>query len=192
MDNAVKALLMASAIFLGIMLFSIFVYLFRAGGDVNRQYDERQANNQLVLYNSKFELYDKSDNTIMDLITVLNLAYDVNEESDYDDGNSVEITINIGNSEIILPNEKNKVNKNQILKETDKISIYDLLEKTIDELSIQNVQKAESNDKLSTTKYKAGSTIYKYLFSCDDISYYDSTGKVSSMEFTIKFNPDFN
>ncbi len=197
MSNAVKALLIAATVFLGILLLSALVYMFRAGASVNQQYDEGLSNNQLVLYNSKFELYNKEDNTILDLISVINLAYDVNISSNYDDGNAVEIKINLGGVNVELPNEnKKELKRNEILLGGEPENIYTILEEPMKELGLNTVdgKRVLEADKLSTTKFASDSTktIYKYLFSCEEISYYETTGRVKSMEFKIKYNTDFD
>lgn len=195
MSNAVKALLIAATVFLGILLLSALVYMFRAGASVNQQYDEGLSNNQLVLYNSKFELYNKEDNTILDLISVINLAYDVNISSNYDDGNAVEIKINLGVVNVELPNENKGLKRNEILLGDEPENIYTILEKPMNELGLNTIdgKRVLEGDKLSTTKFASDSTktIYKYLFSCEEISYYETTGRVKSMEFNIRYNTDF-
>ena len=68
MDNAARALIIAASILLGVMLFSSFVAMFKAGARVDQAYDEKQIENAQNKFNSKFEIYDKNDNTIMDKI----------------------------------------------------------------------------------------------------------------------------
>ena len=87
MENASKFLIMAATILIALMLIGIFTYVFRAGARVDEQYDLEQAENQLELYNSKFENYNVQDNRIMDLITVANLPYDVNSMTNYHNSN---------------------------------------------------------------------------------------------------------
>ena len=104
MENASKALIMVASVLIGIMLLSVMIYVFRAGAKVNEAYDNNQISNQLELYNSKFEYYDKDNNTIVDMITLANLAYDVNSECDYDVSSAVRIKIVVGNEEFIISN----------------------------------------------------------------------------------------
>ncbi len=197
MENGTRALIMAATVFLGIMLFSIMVYLFRAGAEVNQDYDQKQIDNQLALYNSNFELYNVEDNTIMDIISVANLAYNVNEESDYDSENSMKIEIRF-NSEyfnsktFIIPNTKeNGIGRNKIFDNKRKkfISIYDLLEKNITELGINKgiggLDDMNLNEKLTTTKkdIDTNTPIYKYLFRCIGVEYSSKTGKIKYMKF---------
>lgn len=205
MENASKFLIMAATVLIALMLIGIFVYVFRAGARVDEQYDLGQLQHQLELYNSRFENYNVPDNTIMDLITVANLAYDVNTMTNYDNSNSVLIEIVIGSKTFTIPapqdeNEKNRLRqefkKNQILDGSGKvISIYDLANKTVEELKASGGG-FDADDKLSKThlgniSYKDVNgnetskiaTIYKYIWNCTQITYHDLTGRVASMRF---------
>lgn len=211
MENASKFLIMAATVLLAMMLMGVFVYVFRAGASVDEQYDLEQAENQLELYNSRFENYNVQDNTIMDLITVANLAYDINTMTNYDNSNSVQIEIVIGSKIFTVPapqdeNEKNRLRqefkKNQILNGSgDIISIYDLANKTVKDLKASGGG-FDINDKLSKThlgnitytdingNYTSKlATIYKYIWNCTQITYHDLTGRVASMRFE-RFVPE--
>ena len=195
MENGIKALYMATGVLLGVLLLSIMVYMFRAGGSVNQQYDEEQINNQLVLYNSKFEYYNVENNTIMDMISVANLAYNINSDNNYDSNTAVQIEILIGNKTFKIPNTRpeNDLGRNEILDENNKISIYDLTTKTIGQLGITGSNFGQ-DDRLTTTKYDitTNKTIYKYLFSCkpEEIKYDSVTGKLNYMKFYGYFNSE--
>ena len=93
MDNAARALVMAASIILGVLLFSAFMYVFRAGASLDETYDAAQNKRQLDLFNSRFDVYDKNDNTIMDLITVANNVYNVNKDYNYDPAMTIELII---------------------------------------------------------------------------------------------------
>lgn len=203
MDNASKFLIIAASILLALMLIGVFTYVFRAGASVDEQYDMNQAEGQLELYNSKFENYNVPDNTIMDLITVANLAYDVNTMTNYDDTSSVLIEIVIGSKTFKIPKEAGKITeKNQILNGNDKpISIYDLANKTIEELKVTgsgfNEKDLLSKTHLGNITYKDENgnaiskfaTVYKYIWNCTNITYHEVTGRVSSMRFE-RFIPE--
>lgn len=84
MQNATQALLMAASVMLGVILLATLVYVLRMGGNVNKQYDETQLNYQTEGFNYQFEIYQRDDNTIMDMINLLNLAYSTNSANGYD------------------------------------------------------------------------------------------------------------
>lgn len=205
MENASKFLIMSATILIALMLIGMFTYVFRAGASVDEQYDLEQSENQLELYNSRFENYNVPDNTIMDLITVANLAYDVNTMTNYDNSSSVLVEIVIGSKTFTIPapqDEAEKVrlrqelNKNQILDGSGKvISIYDLANRTVEDLKASGGG-FDAKDKLTKTylgniSYKdiAGNdatkmaTVYKYIWNCTRITYHDVTGRVASMRF---------
>lgn len=211
MENASKALIMAATVLIALMLIGIFTYVFRAGAKVDENYDLELAEGQLELYNSRFENYNVPDNTIMDLITVANLAYDVNTMSGYDDAGSVLIQIVIGSKTFTMPAPTDPAEKEKLKKEMKKnqildgsgnlISIYDLANKTVEELKASGGG-FEPKDKLSKTHLgnityydDSGSevskvaTVYKYIWNCTEITYHELTGKVASMKFE-RFVPE--
>lgn len=240
MEKASKALIMATGVILGVMLLSLMLYIFRQGAKVTKSYDERQISRQLELYNSNFEYYNKSNNTIMDIISLANLAFDVNMDSNYDKLNTVQVEISIGkekkffyipniycpkcyeprcqkcseSSSVDFKNNKCKCCGNIIFTERNKIvskggkiiSIYDLVNLTLEELSIEitdiKIKEDEGyysfsvnkDDKLSLTKLRDGKTIYKYLFEVEEPSnfgYHEENMKVSRIKLTLYCNPEW-
>ncbi len=220
MENASRALIMAATVLLGVLLITMFVYIFREGSQVSKNYDIQQQANQLELYNSKFEYYNRPNNTIMDIISVCNLAFDVNDSTktllnanatdknkySYDDTNAIEIKIMNGSNTLFsIPNvydvySGKSLKKNQILKGSEVISIYDLASKYINypqnqenSLKITGLGNSREDDKLSTTKWSEdeNKTIYEYLFKCNQITYKEVNGQVGSMEFEIYKNDEY-
>lgn len=179
MENVSKALLIAGSIVLGLILLSTLLYMLRVGGSVNKAYDETQLSYQTQAFNYQFEIYQRDDNTIMDMVTLLNLAYSVNSDNNYDLNNSVAIVLNVGNKVFQIPkvlkndsttaeefynnNTDDPLSRNQVLYRPssavngDNISIYDLVDKTIGELDISGTG-LEGSDKLS--KIHIGAYIY--------------------------------
>lgn len=189
MENVSKALIMAATTILAVLLMGIFIYVFKAGSSVSETYDKKQQSEQLELYNSKFEIYNLQSNTIIDLISVSNLAYSVNIECEYDSKNTVNIIVNAGTKKFTIPSDDRRgLNKNQILSGTTPMSIYQLATDNLDTLGIEHNNKT---DTLSTTKYKDATTIYKYLFNCEKIEYHNVSGQVSKMEFRMYKNLEY-
>ena len=178
MENASRALLMAGGILIGILVATFMMVMLGKGGSLNAEYNS-QADNELVKFNSKFEIYDRPDNTFFDIITACNLAYDINKKNGYDAQNSVQVTVVIDEGgqkgEYVLVPDAN-LEKNYFMKDGDPVYIYDL------------VQEYTEN------KQVAGDRQYKYVFECkgvDDISrieYSSITGKVESIRFEIVEN----
>ena len=198
MENASKAIMIAGGVLIGVLILSMFVYVFRAAARTNQSYDENQIQKQLEAYNSQFEIYNKDSNTISELLTLINLAYHTNSNYNYEPQNSVAISINIGSKYFNIV-DKLDSNKNPIIKKNmvlssvsensingDLISIYDLINKTFSELGINTTNSDITNDTLIKCKLTpSGKTIYKYLFKCDNIDYHKENGKISYMKFSI-------
>lgn len=207
MENASKALMMAAGVLLGIMLLSVMIYVFRAGAKVNESYDNTQISYHLELHNSKFEFYNRQNNTVMDMISLANIAYDINKESDYDSGIAVKVEIVIGNKTFEISNLKSRdlSSRNKIWDGSNEISIYDLTNLTLSELGVTRIDtkdvsgsgtitkssksisssSSEGEEKLTLTKLVDGKTTYKYLFEVlnpeTDITYNETTGRISSI-----------
>ena len=150
MENASKALIIAGGVLIGVLILSMFVYVFRSAANTNKNYDEKKAKEQLEAYNAEFEVFNRNNNTIMDLLTVINLAYDTNVSCDYDPQNNIEILIKISENKyfrVLGDYDKNEQLKNisgdyiatnRILTTASAneiglgktVSIYDLVSKT--------------------------------------------------------------
>ncbi len=189
MEDISKALIMAATTILAVLLMTVFVYIFKAGSSVSETYDKKQQSEQLELYNSKFEIYNSQSNTIMDLISVANLAYSVNMECEFDSRYAANIIINAGPKKFVIPgDDRSGLDKNQILSGTTPISIYKLATDNLDDLGVEH---SNQTDTLSITKYKDTRTIYKYLFNCEKIEYHKVNGQVSKMEFKMYKNIEY-
>lgn len=194
MENASRALIMAATILLALLLLSVFVYVFQVGASVDQTYDEKQATNQLNLFNSKFDVHQREDNNVIEAISIANLAYSINEDVSYDMAKSVEVIIKAGNKYFIIPTVEienpnfkrnkilslNNINYTSSIVDDNIIYTYNLADKTLNDLGIGNVEYTDSSytpsgdyapnydsDKLSTTRLEGNKTIYKYLFSCE-------------------------
>lgn len=178
MENAYKALLMVASIILGLILLSTLMYVLKMGANVNKAYDETQSNYQTLAYNYQFEVYQRDDNSVLDLVTLFNLAYSANADNNYDLKNSITIEAQIGNKLYRVPKytsleitdpatfynknnnqSENPLKRNQIfdLQTRDNIEVYDLLNETIKDLNISGAN-LELNDKLS--KIHIGDYVY--------------------------------
>lgn len=215
MENAIKALLMAAAILISLMILSVFVFVFREGGKVGEKYDQRQNQGQIELFNSRFEDFQRDNNTISDIISVANLANDANEDAAYNSEMSVTIEVNIDGAEFcvtpIVGIERNYMYLGEPSSITPpitdakkanlkKIYLYDFMNIKKEELRYYigtppqktgfpidiNGIKFEDGDSLSKVDNEMD---YKYLFRCKELSYHNSeinnTGRVSYMYFEM-------
>lgn len=182
MENASKALIMAAGILISIMVVSFMIFVLRKAGSMSAQYDQQISENELTKFNGQFEVYAKEDNTFFDVITVANLAWDVNKKNNWDEQTGVTIKIiNENNDNIVeysvLPNKELK--KNHFFKGEDvnnSVYIYNVDLET--EKSIIDEYTARNDD----------NTAYIYRFDCTEIKYNDITGKVEEMLFKIVKN----
>lgn len=198
MENASKAIIIVGGVAIGLVLLAVMVYVFNQGARVTAAYDQKQITNQLEFYNSRFEKFNKDNNTIIDAISLANLAYNINNSCNYDLTIAVEVEIVVGGDTFTIPNTNSISERNTILNDDNlKISIYNLTDMTLEKLKVVAGSiggGADKNDKLSTTKLKDGKTVYKYLFKVedtDDIEYHPDNGKVSKVRLTAYVNPEW-
>ena len=130
MENASKALIIAGGTILGIMILSIMLYLFRAGGRVSQRIDDKQIYYNIQMFNQQFENFAGTEehvdretgaittrpkgNTISDVITCINLASDANRDVGYNALNAVSVELILDDSHVysvvgIIPLERNYV-----------------------------------------------------------------------------------
>lgn len=178
MENATKALLMAGSILISIMVISFMVLLLRKGGQISSEYDSQISDQELAQFNSQFELYAKKDNTFFDIMTVSNLAWNVNKKNGYDPQNGVEIILYLNNS--TNSNSSYQIRNDKALEKN-----YFFKGDTIDKIYFYEAKK---DDKILVNAYhdENGQAKYDFLFDCTKIDYNNITGKVKSMKFQIK------
>ena len=84
-DNASNALVMAGGVLLAIMILSLIVFTFKTSADFAKSYEENVEKLNLQAFNNQFEIYNREDITIQDMITVANLAKDINIKNGLED-----------------------------------------------------------------------------------------------------------
>lgn len=201
MENVSRMFLISAAVLIALMLLAIMIRMFDAGASISETVDAAQITRQQELYNSKFEVFDKADNNIVEIISAMNLAYSINEDSDYDSSVAVQILVKIGSKTFEIPAEKSKAlsERNKVLSGTTEISVYELLNSTIGDLGITSLSNSKSDEKLTESKLQYNrkktyyKTTYKYLFESDpeQFGYNPVTGKVSKIVFTARYNDQY-
>ncbi|MGN1299400.1 MAG: hypothetical protein ACI4UE_05405 [Candidatus Scatovivens sp.] len=111
MENTTKALYMATGVLIGILILTAFVFVFAKGGQMLGTAENKKASEQIEDYNSKLIIYNRTGeennyNTIFDVVTACNLAYDINNQNMFDNKNYliVELVVIRGSEEYILDN----------------------------------------------------------------------------------------
>ena len=80
MENASRALMMAAGVLIGILILSLAIYLFTNFGAASAEAHRRNEENQISQFNAQFTSYvGRTDITIHDIVTVINLARNNNE-----------------------------------------------------------------------------------------------------------------
>ena len=102
MENATKALYMAAGVFIGILILTAMIFVFSQGGQMLETLDNNNHTLSIEKFNSELIIYNRegirtpeneSYNTIFDIVTACNLAYDINRQNDFDNENCVIITL---------------------------------------------------------------------------------------------------
>lgn len=171
MENASKALIMAAGVLISILLISLMVVFFRRAGMLNAEFDNQASERELEKFNSQFEIYAKDDNNFFDVLTVANLAYDVNKRNGWEANNGVEIKIKKSNDTVVYSIKNNSGLQKNYFFEGDTTAT----QKYMYEDDVVGVYAVK----------QAGKDQYKYNFKCDSISYNETTGKVKEMQFKI-------
>ena len=200
MENVSKVFLISAGVLIALMVLAIMIRMFDAGASISETVDAAQITRQQELYNSKFEVFDKPDNNIIDIVSVMNLAYSINEDSDYDPSVAVQILVNIRGKTFEIPSDEARAlsGRNKVLDGTNEIAIYDLLNTSMNDLGISFAE-TKAGEKLTESKLQYNQkktyykTTYKYLFESDpeQFEYNPVTGKVSKIVFTAYYNDQY-
>ena len=95
MENASKALLMAGGVLIGIIILSVLVYAFRAGGNFAATTDDVINQSSLAKFNTQFTVYEgREDITVHEVLSLMNLAENCGVEVFFSDGEKINNNIN--------------------------------------------------------------------------------------------------
>ena len=213
MENASKAMIIVASFVIAVMVLSIMVYLFVNAGRVPAQFEYTKQAEDVAAYNAKFEKYaiisdtqapsgflegdelNNVSNSFADVITLCNLAYNINCKSDNDSHASVIVDFEIdGDSYCVYPMEDDRersvlekdsvfaCNSTQIgsMTKNNIVNLYDIMEE-------KNLNEAKYDD-LNRLRYK-------YYFDCElDYGYnetkgtFQNGGRITRIIFTLVEN----
>ena len=168
MENSTKAFYMAAGALIGIMILTAFALVFSKGGQVLSTIDNKEISRQIEEYNAKLIIYNRNNNTIFDVVTACNLAYDINNQNIFDNHNCLKIDLQ-------LEDEEEYTLQNSDQQEKGFIGIL------------------PNRKRLTSLIEDYGETIegtfeYKYTFECLEIKNDDQTGKINYIKFKLN-NP---
>lgn len=93
MENASKALIIAATVLISVLIVAIAVYLFATYSQFAYENEQRQIQQEQAQYNAKFEKYEDKDLNIYDVISIVNLAIDINKKIEGSNMKQVQVMI---------------------------------------------------------------------------------------------------
>ena len=94
MENASKALIIAGSVLIGIIVISIFVYVFHSTADFASSYETTVSVANVNKFNNRFEKYTgRQDITLYEIISLVNFAKDFNTRNDLSVENGINVQI---------------------------------------------------------------------------------------------------
>lgn len=74
MENATNGLMMAGSVLIGIIVLSLFVYMFSSMGNITKEFEANMGEQSIRKFNEPFEKYiGRTDLNTHDLLTIVNL-----------------------------------------------------------------------------------------------------------------------
>lgn len=199
MENITKAFYIAGATLIAVFVMMLMVYMFRQAARVGENYEISESRETVDRFNSQFIGFETSEepradgnegtNTdfkvASDVVSAINLAYNINTKNHNDPVSFVEIYVYwaTGGLRYSLLNSEN-AKKNTLFEGTDTNSYIS----TNEFLNLEvNSGKFLNDTKLDETTNKV---VYRYYFT-GRVRYNDDTGRINRVEFTLNENEDF-
>lgn len=165
MENASKALVIAGGMLLAMIIVGLLVWGYQNISEYRKRQLQSEEREQIVEFNQKFETYNKKAVRGYQIISLANLARDINERY-ADDGYK--------NVSIIIKMKEGKIppgaTENEKVQETAYSKYYDMGK------YVQNIY--ESLNSNSKNQFK------EFYFECEDVQYDSQNGRVTRMVFT--------
>lgn len=165
MENASKALLMAAAMLMTVLVLSLGIFWYASFQDSSKRIQEQIEIDHLTEFNDQFLAYSGIDCTIYDILNLVNLADDYNSRNNNKSGDSYYLTISIGGNS--QNNYDSGVYHNNGL-------TYSKIQSNLD----TDYSTKEDNGFGPEFKLKRYETV--------EIEYSDLTGRIKLMKFNVK------
>lgn len=94
-ENSTNALLIAAGVLIGVMIISLAVFLFKSSADFAESYYAGINSKTTQAFNNEFEIYNRDEVTIQDIISLANLARDTNIKNGVENDKNSSIYIQV-------------------------------------------------------------------------------------------------
>ena len=94
-ENAANALMIAAGVLISVLIISLAVFLFNSSSEFAESYYAEIDSKTTQAFNNEFEIYNRDDVTIQDIVSLANFARDTNIKNgvENDKNNSIYIQV---------------------------------------------------------------------------------------------------
>ena len=94
-ENAANALMIAAGVLISVLIISLAVFLFNSSSEFAELYYAEIDSKTTQAFNNEFEIYNRDDVTIQDIVSLANFARDTNIKNgvENDKNNSIYIQV---------------------------------------------------------------------------------------------------
>lgn len=167
MENASKALMIAGAVLLAILVVSLLIYFFSQPGNMYSSINDREEARTLQEFNSQYESFNRNNLYGADIVSVINKVND--NKKKYADNAEYQIAISLTITEPAVAGEYGVKEPVLPVKEYEQEELYSI------------VQSWEENGIVyGDYDYRTFKTA---TFECTGIEYSEETSRVNNMTF---------
>lgn len=150
MENAVKALLIAAGVLIGVLILSMAVALYTSLSGYAEEVTIGIEQNELNRFNEQFTRYIRNDLTIHDVVTVANIAYENNLDYSLTRDSASETTYYI---QVILKDDKGE----RYIEDVINTEANQLLEDNLNNVfkcTVNNIQFSSVTGRIMSIKFE--------------------------------------
>jgi hypothetical protein len=191
MENATKAFYIAASTLIAIMILLFMLAIFRKTANISSSYDNNLNQQSIEAFNAEFNVFASTENVAADVVSAVNLAYNVNKNNYYDPVNNVEVYI------YMKDNTSGDPNYSLLNDEANSVKDSMFIGKVPNKTNIINNNdfmrlEVNTGKRLNDVKYDKdlGKMVYRYYFT-GVTEYNEKNGKVNKLIFTLSETLDF-
>jgi hypothetical protein len=187
MENASKALYIAASTLIALMIMFVMIAVFRKTSSISSTYDQTQSQQNIEAFNSKFSAFETDENIAADVVSAVNLAYNVNKNNYYDSVNNVEIYIYMSNNTTGTANYSLLNDKSNAVKDAMFIGTTANRANVISNNDFMKLEVgANTNKFLNDVKYDRTTEKMVYRYHFKGVADYNMTnGKINKLTFSL-------